>query len=112
MSNWFPKPEEYAPYYAGYIGYVEGQNSLHILRQQLEGFTAKLAKLTEEQWSYRYEEGKWSVKEVLGHLTDTERVFAYRALRFSRGDTSPLPGFDQNQYAANAQYDRLSPDLI
>lgn len=110
--SWSPNPEEYAPYYAGYIGYIEGQNSLHVLRQQLEGFTSKLAKLTEEQWSYRYEEGKWSVKEVVGHLTDTERIFAYRALRISRGDATALPGFEQNQYVANAQFDRLSPDLI
>ncbi|MEL7338934.1 MAG: DinB family protein [Bacteroidota bacterium] len=110
--SWSPSPEEYAPYYANYVRFVEGQNSLHVLRQQLEGFTAKLAKLTEAQWNYRYEADKWSVKEIVGHLTDTERVFAYRALRFSRGDTTALPGFDQDQFIANAQFDRLSPDLI
>lgn len=110
--SWSPTPEEYAPFYAGYVGYVEGQNSLHVLRQQLEGFPARLAKLSEEQWAYRYAEGKWSIKELIGHMTDAERVFAYRALRFSRGDSTPLPGFDENQYVDTAQFDRLSPDLI
>src|SRR5574339_949273 len=64
--------------------------------------------LTEEQLLHRYAPGKWSVKEVLLHVVDDERIYAYRALRFARGDTTPLPGFDENAYAPAAEYGRVS----
>ena len=111
--NWFPQENEYAEYYAGYVSKVSGQNVLSVLEEQLERIPSKLANLTEEQWTYRYAEGKWSVKELVGHLTDAERVFAYRAWRFGRGDTkTELPGFDQDEYIEGANYDSYSAELL
>lgn len=111
--SWFPQENEYAPYYAGYVGKLDGQNVLSVLEEQLTVIPAKLATLTIEQWAYRYAEGKWSVKELIGHLTDAERVFNYRAWRFGRGDTeTQLPGFDQDQYIAGANFDAYSAALL
>jgi hypothetical protein len=99
-----PSPGEHAPYVTQYIDALPDQPIL----DQLESVAAKthacFAGLSEEQGDLRYRPGKWSVKEVLGHVVDTERVFAYRALSFSRGEAQSLPGFDEAGYVAGARF--------
>lgn len=101
-----PAEGEYAPSYAGYVGRVPEGDVLAVLERQLEEVPALLAGLGEERAGYRYAPGKWSVKEVVGHVADLERVFAYRALRFARGDRTPVPGVEQDGYVAHAHFDR------
>ena len=100
-----PTSGEFASYYAGYIGKVPETGPLAALEAQRAEIAA-LRDLSDERGTYRYAEGKWSVKEVLGHLADAERVFCYRLLRIARADTTPLAGFDENQWATVAPYDR------
>ena len=108
-----PGPGEYAPYYEKYIALVEGEDILNILDQQRRQTMLLLSGRNEEDGNFRYAPGKWSAKEVLGHVCDSERVFAYRALRFSRGDATPLAGFEQDDYVRNGPFAncRLS-DLV
>lgn len=100
-----PEPDEYAPYYGRYIQLVGG-DAISAMRSQGAGTPRLLSGVTETQAMFRYEPGKWCVKEVLGHVVDAERVFAYRALRFAREDSTPLPGFDENKWMPAARYDR------
>ncbi|MEM1321787.1 MAG: DinB family protein [Bacteroidota bacterium] len=93
-----PQEGDYNPYYATYVSKVEGDNIYQILKKQGKRCRKQLKQLTEEQWNYRYAPGKWSIKEVLIHICDTERIFAYRMLRIARRDATPMPGFDQNDY--------------
>lgn len=93
-----PAPDEFAPYYAPYIERVPEGGLVGILERQVEGTRRLLAGLSEEGAEHAYAPGKWTIKEVVGHITDTERVFGYRALRIGRGDTTELPGFDENLY--------------
>ena len=97
-----PEPSEYAPYYDRYISLVEGADIVRALEQQGAEMVAMLSDLTERQATFRYAPHKWSLKDVLGHVTDSERVFAYRALRIARGDATPLPGFEQDSYVRAA----------
>ncbi len=106
---WFPNTDEYGTFYGSYIQRLQGRNVLQVLEAQLLEVPRRMQSLSEPQWVHRYAEGKWSIKEVLGHITDTERIMSARALRISRGDTIPLPGFDENPYVQHAQFDRLSP---
>ena len=100
-----PAPDEFFEYYGKYIALVAGDDAMPALRDQI-GDTARLLKpLDESKALHRYAPGKWSVKEVVGHLSDTERVFAYRALRMGRGDTTPLAGFDENAYTPAGRFD-------
>ena len=92
-----PSADEHAPYYSTYIALV-GSDALVALTEQSNRTQALLAATSEERGGYRYGEGKWSVKEVVGHLCDAERIFAYRALRFARADAAELAGFDENKY--------------
>ncbi|HAI75979.1 MAG TPA: DNA damage-inducible protein DinB [Microscillaceae bacterium] len=103
-----PKPNasEYAPYYAPYIDAIPQGNILEILEKNLDEITDRLGDLTDEQGNFRYEAGKWSIKDVLGHIIDAERVFAYRCLRVARLDKTPLPGFDQDDYVLNHQAEK------
>lgn len=101
-----PEPQEYAPFYAGYVAKVIGDDPLVPLREQRDGALALLRGLGEERGDHRYAPGKWSVKELLGHVVDTERVFAYRALCIARGEAQNLPGFDQDTYVAAARFDQ------
>ncbi len=101
-----PGADEYAPHDAGYIERIGGDDVLPALATQLEEMGPLLRALTEEQGLRRYAPGKWSVKEVLTHLSDSERVFAYRALRFARADTTPLPAFDENAWVPASGSDR------
>jgi DinB superfamily len=100
-----PAPEESAPFYHGYISQVPGEAIGKYLVEQLQDLERLLAPLDDAAARARYAEGKWSVKEVLGHLGDTERIFAYRLLRIARGDTTPLPGFDENAYVPAGDFD-------
>jgi hypothetical protein len=104
-----PGAGEFAPFYAGYIAKAGGE-PLALMEGQVAQFQRLRATLTPEQASHRYAPGKWSVKEVLGHLIDGERVFSYRALRIARGDATPLAGFDENEYVANAGSDARGVD--
>ena len=92
------EPNEYLPYYGKYITLVPEGEIAEILVQQVYVTVALLRGLSEEQGMYRYAEGKWTIKEVVGHIIDAERVFAYRALRFGRNDAKELQGFDQDPY--------------
>lgn len=100
-----PAADEYAPYYGKYVALV-GPDVLAALESQARSTAALLAATPEAKGSFRYAEGKWSVKEVIGHLADAERVFAYRALRFARADETALPGFDENAWMPHANFDR------
>lgn len=93
-----PEPGEYSQYYHGYIQSVEGGDILKILKQQPAELNDILNGLSEKQCETGYAPGKWSIKELLCHIIDSERVFAYRALRFSRKDRTPLAGFEQDDY--------------
>src|SRR5438132_63431 len=90
-----PGENEYAPYYAKYIELVPGADVLEALTRQIAETAHTLRAISALDSLRRYAEGKWSIREVIGHLIDTERVFAYRALRFGRGDATPLARFDQ-----------------
>jgi hypothetical protein len=90
-----PQPNEAAAYYANYISRVAGDDVVAVLAEQLEEFSAFLSQISEEQSLYRYAPGKWSRRELLGHVNDTERVFTFRALWFARSFAAPLPSFDQ-----------------
>lgn len=101
-----PKPGEFEPYYATYIDAVREGDLLRLLEEQAGEMADLLRAFGEIRGTYRYAPDKWSVKEVLGHITDTERVFAYRALRFARADATPVPGFEQDGYVVAAGFDR------
>ena len=105
-----PRPEksEYPPYCEGYISRVPDGDILGILGKQLDDTLALIKTIPEARGDSRYAEGKWSVKEVIGHVIDTERVFAYRALRFARGDATPLAGFEQDDFVRGAAFDKRS----
>ena len=101
-----PDASEHAPYYSRYVDLVADGDILGTLATQIDGTMAELRNVSEADSLKRYAAGKWSVREVVGHLIDTERIFAYRALRFARNDRTDLPGFEQDDYVAAAQFDR------
>jgi uncharacterized damage-inducible protein DinB len=101
-----PDPSEYAPYYERYVKLVETADVLDALRVQIRESLALLRGVSAEASLARYAPGKWSVRELVGHVTDSERIFAYRALRFGRGDETPLAGFEQDDYIPAAHFDR------
>lgn len=102
-----PQPGEFNPYFSRYIDQVSGDDAIAALGRQIEETLALLRPLDETRALHRYAEGKWSVKEVVGHLMDGERVFGCRALWFARKDTTPLPGFDENTWVPAGRFDRL-----
>jgi len=104
MPKTRPAPGDYAPYAEQYVLQVKGDDILDSLRAQLKQTTMLFSGRSERDGNFRYAPGKWTVKEVLGHVADTERVFAYRALRFARGDQTPLAGFEQEDYVRGAQF--------
>jgi hypothetical protein len=101
-----PDPSEYAPFYAGYIAALPDGDVLRILEQQIVDLRQLAAGTPADRETFRYGDDKWSVREVVGHMIDGERVFSYRTLRFSRGDQTPVPGFEENQYVAASTFDR------
>ena len=101
-----PSAQEHAPYYGSYIARVADGDIVATLATQMNDSMTMLRPLSEAQAGKRYAEGKWSVREVIGHMIDTERVFTYRALRFSRNDDTPLPGYDEGLFVANSSLDQ------
>ena len=99
-----PDATEYAPAAAGYVSLVPDGDVVTVLERQLDDLLALLRPVSEEVGNTRHAPYTWSVKEVLGHVTDAERVFAYRALCVARGDQTPLPGFDENAYVPPAGF--------
>jgi len=87
---------------------VKDNNPIKALENQIIAMQAFLSEIPEEKENYRYAEGKWTIKEIIGHLTDTERIFGYRALRFARHDQTNLPGYEENDYVANANFQNRS----
>jgi len=109
-----PRPQagEHAEYYAQYVAMVPDGDILEILRDQLGETLAMLQGLTVEQEKYRYAEGKWSLRESVGHVVDTERLFAFRALAMARSDGVDLPGMDQDEWVASSGADSRSLDEV
>lgn len=109
-----PTPDEYAHFYADYVQRAaQRENVYTALAQQIEELHAALDSLSDPQACFKPGPQEWSIKEVIGHLNDVERVFSYRLLRVSRGDATPLPGFEQDDYVRAAEFDRYSlADLV
>jgi DinB family protein len=103
-----PQDTEVAPYYFTYINQVTGDDPIAAIENQLSESQAMFAKISEEKSLHRYASDKWSIRQVLNHVTDTERAFAFRALWFARGFDTPLPSYDQNIAATGADADRIS----
>jgi uncharacterized damage-inducible protein DinB len=99
-----PNPADYNSYYETYIKEIEGDDILKILNEQNKKTQEVLNSFSEHKGNYRYADGKWTVKEVVGHLLDTERVFAYRALCVARGEKKSLPGFEQDDYVKDGNF--------
>jgi hypothetical protein len=107
-----PTPTEYAPFYAGYISRVTETDPLAVLTAQVDEISRLFASVSKEREGYRYAPGKWSIREMVGHLADCERIMSYRALAIARGDQASLPGFDEDAYAVQAGSDAFAlPDL-
>jgi uncharacterized damage-inducible protein DinB len=107
-----PDANEYASYYGKYVELVPAGDVVATLSRQLDDTLSLLRGLSEAQADSRYAPGKWSIKEVVGHILDTERIFGHRAFRFARNDQTPLPGFEQDGYVLAAAFDRRRlPDL-
>lgn len=100
-----PGPGEYAPSHAAYVAAVPDGDVLAMLKKQLGETARLLSRLGEKRSRHRYAPGKWSIREVIGHLIDAERVFTYRALTFARADRTALPGFDENMWASASNAD-------
>jgi uncharacterized damage-inducible protein DinB len=103
-----PAPTEAAPYYFTYINQVDGEDALPVIERQLNDVPSLCSGISEEKSLHRYGPDKWSIRQVLNHVTDTERAFAFRALWFARGFQSPLPDYDQNIAAAGADADQIA----
>ena len=100
-----PLPASYANYFRRYVDLVAEDDLIPALKNQTAGILEFLSNITEEKSTYAYAEGKWTIKELLQHIIDTERIFNYRALCFARGEKANLPGFEENDYAANSHAD-------
>ncbi len=99
-----PSPSDLSAYYQSYLHYIPEDDLLQVLKEQksvIEDFVSSIPPAKE---TFRYAEGKWMLKEVLGHLCDTERILSYRALRIARNDKTPMSGFDENHYTPNSNY--------
>jgi hypothetical protein len=103
-----PAPNEYTSFYEGYISLVTEPNVIQLLIQQGQQLFTLTQQLSAEQAQFRYDTDKWSVKEIIGHLIDTERIMAYRALCIARGEHTSLPGYNQDEYVENADFDQRS----
>jgi hypothetical protein len=105
-----PEPDDYAPFYETYVSLIPGKDVLGALEAHRLQMVQFFAGRSERDGNFRYAQGKWTVKEVLGHVNDAERIFTYRALRIARGDQEPLQGFEQDDYvrAANSNERTLS----
>ncbi|MEK7775217.1 MAG: DinB family protein [Candidatus Zixiibacteriota bacterium] len=100
-----PNSSEYAQFYASYIALVPAGDIVDTLANQQADTTNLIAGISEDEAPFRYESHKWTTREVVGHMIDAERIFAYRALRIARNDKTPLAGFDENDFVANGQFE-------
>lgn len=108
-----PKSDEHLTYYSKYIDRVPDGDIVETLQKDTRETLEFLRSIPEEKFDYRYASGKWTIRQIVGHLADGERVFQYRAWRFSRADSTSVPGFDENEYVANAPFENVSmTDLI
>lgn len=108
-----PTGDEHAQYYASYIAQVRGDDAWRHMADEAETMQAALGAIDEARSTFRYAAGKWSIKQVVGHMIDAERVFGYRALTFARGDTTALPGMDQDEWMTHSEFDaRPFPGLV
>lgn len=103
-----PSPTTYPPYFKNYVDQVPDEDLYTAFQNQSAVIHELLASISEEKSAHAYDTGKWTIKEVLQHIIDTERIFNYRALCFARKETISLPGFDENLYAANSNANRRS----
>jgi uncharacterized damage-inducible protein DinB len=100
-----PDTTEYAPFYHGYVSGVPDGDIVALVRDTGRELVGAIAAIPEERGGHRYAEGKWSIREVVGHVIDAERIFSYRLLRIARGDATPLAGFEENDYVRTAGSD-------
>ncbi|MGB7393894.1 MAG: DinB family protein [Pricia sp.] len=100
------------PFYKTYIDILGDAELTDMLQQQFENFPEFIESIPDAKWDYSYAPEKWTVAQALLHVIDSERIFQHRAFRFSRGDTSPLPGFDQDDYADKSKADRRSKESL
>lgn len=107
-----PLASEFEGFYETYINNIESADICGFLSSQYATHVSFYQSLTEDQWMYRYAEGKWSIKDVLNHIIDSERVFSYRAMRISRNDKTELPGFDQDVFVEHAHADKRSSESL
>jgi len=107
-----PADNEYGEYYHKYVKGLDDSPLNDHLQKQKTTLLQMFEKLSEEQAAFRYAEGKWSVKQVIGHMIDTEQIFCYRAISFARGENQSLPGYDQDAYVENARFDELSVERL
>jgi len=107
-----PDVTEYAPFYETYVSLVPEEAILPVLTEQLQLLRRVADSVPSERETFRYAPGKWSIRELFGHLTDAERVFGYRAFCFSRGEDQSLPGFNENVYVAQADFDRRTLESL
>lgn len=108
-----PEKNEYNEYYDRYVSLVEEPEIVSAFEKQLDEMHELFSLISDEKSAFSYAEGKWTIKELVGHLIDSERIFGYRALRISRGDETPTEGFEQDDYVANAPFnDYKFSDLV
>jgi len=112
IVNQKPDLEDYPVFYHKYVESLPAGNLLHILEDQLQAVNSRLGNIDAAKWLYRYAEGKWSVKELLAHMIDAERIFAYRALTFARNDHNQLPGFEENDYVKVGNFDKVDEGTL
>lgn len=101
-----PEPSECPEYYTNYINLVKSSDVIKELKDQILNIQAVISEIPEEKEGYAYAEGKWTIKQVIGHIIDTERILGYRAMRFARKDKTVLPGFDENAFVANSNFNK------
>jgi len=101
------RSDEYPAIYAPYVDSIKGE-ALAVMEEQVDSFPAFLASIPAGKSEYAYAEGKWTIKQIVGHVIDTERIMAYRALRFARNDTKELLGFEPEDYVATARFHERS----
>jgi hypothetical protein len=107
-----PEKNEYNEYYETYVSLVPETDVVRVLEDQQAELADIFEKIAEEKSLYAYAEGKWTIKELLGHLTDGERIFAYRALRISRADQTPIEGFEQDGYIENSNFNQTDLSVL
>src|SRR4051812_2239685 len=100
-----PQPTEFAEFYSGYVALVAETDIMRVLRDQPAELARQTGRVGPAREQFRYAPDKWSIREMVGHMVDAERVFGFRAFCFSRGESNPLPGFDQNDYVARGKFD-------